>query len=64
MAACRATLQEVRTHLAPLLPESERWSAPNSFERFVQDWNDRRLAAVDVEAIIRSPRRVTAAKTG
>jgi hypothetical protein len=63
MAAYRARLEEVRARLAPLPPESE--SVPDRHERFVLEWNDRRLAVLDhdVEAIIRThvkDRRVAA----
>jgi uncharacterized protein DUF6880 len=56
MTAYRARLEEVRAQLAPLPPESERWSVPDRHERFVLEWNDCRLAVLDhdVEAIIRT----------
>jgi hypothetical protein len=65
MMAYRARLDEVRARLAPLPPESERWSVPDRHERWVLEWNDRRLAVLDhdVEAIIRThakDRRVAA----
>jgi hypothetical protein len=56
MTAYRARLEEVRARLATLPPESEPWSVPDRHERFVLEWNDRRLAVLDhdVEAIIRT----------
>ena len=65
MMAYRARLDEVRARLAPVPPESERWSVSDRHERWVLEWNDRRLAVLDhdVEAIIRThakDRRVAA----
>ena len=56
MLAYRGRLEEVRNRLAPLPPESGRWSVPDRHERWVLEWNDRRLAVLDhdVEAIIRT----------
>jgi hypothetical protein len=56
MTAYRDRLEQVRAQLAPLPSESEPWSVPDRHERFVLEWNDRRLAVLDhdVEAIIRT----------
>jgi hypothetical protein len=56
MMAYRARLEEVRSRLAPQPPESEPWSVPDRHERFVLEWNDKRLAVLDhdIEAIIRT----------
>jgi hypothetical protein len=56
LVAYRARLEEVRAGLAPLPPESGPWSGPHRRERWVLEWNDRRLAVLDhdVEAIIRT----------
>lgn len=56
MALYRARLDEVRAGLGLEPPETERWSVPDRHERWVLDWNDRRLAVLDhdVDAIIRT----------
>jgi hypothetical protein len=61
MATYRAFLDEVRAGLGPEPPTSQRWSVPDRHERWVLEWNDRRLAMLDhdIEAIVR-----THAKTG
>ena len=52
----RARLDEVRAGLGPEPSESQRWSVPDRHERWVLEWNDRRLAVLghDIEAIIRT----------
>ncbi len=59
MANYRARLDEVRATLPPEPPESERFSAGFRHERWVLEWNDRRLAILDhdVDAIIRTHAR-------
>jgi hypothetical protein len=56
MAAYRAKLDERRALLAPQPPDSPSWSVPDRHERWVLEWNDRRLAVFDhdIEAIIRT----------
>jgi hypothetical protein len=56
MAAYRAKLDERRAALAPQPPESPSWSVPDRHERWVLEWNDRRLAVLDhdIDAIIRT----------
>ena len=56
MTAYRAKLDERRASLAPLPPQSPSWSVPDRHERWVLEWNDRRLAVLDhdIEAIIRT----------
>ena len=56
MAAYRAKLDERRVHLAPPPPQFQSWSVPDRHERWVLEWNDRRLAVLDhdIEAIIRT----------
>ncbi len=56
IAACRAKLDERRAPLAPQPPQSQSWSVPDRHERWVLEWNDRRLAVLDhdIEAIIRT----------
>lgn len=58
MTAYRARLDAIRATLPPE-PEGERWSVPDRHERWVLDWNDRRLAIHDrdVDAIIRTHAR-------
>jgi hypothetical protein len=55
MATYRAKLDEVRAGLGPEPPTSQRWSVPDRHERWVLEWNDRRLAVLDhdIEAIVR-----------
>lgn len=65
MRSYRQRLDEVRRSLTPVSDESERWRVPDRHERWVIEWNDRRLAVFDrdVEAIIRThgrDRRVAA----
>ncbi len=54
--AYRARLEEVRARLTPVPAKSATWSVPDRHERWVLEWNDRRLAVLDrdVEAIIRT----------
>jgi hypothetical protein len=56
MASYRARLDDVRATLGPEPPESQRFSVLDLHERWVLEWNDRRLAVLDhdVDAIIRS----------
>jgi tetratricopeptide (TPR) repeat protein len=58
MRAYRERLDEVRATLPPA-PDSERWTGTHSHERWVLEWNDRRLAVLDrdVDAIIRTHSR-------
>lgn len=44
MATYRAKLDEIRAALGPEPPESARRSVPDRHERWVLEWNDRRLA--------------------
>lgn len=55
----RAKLDEVRARLGPEPDEAQRWSEPNRHERWVLEWNDRRLAILDhdIDAIIRTHAR-------
>lgn len=59
MASYRARLDEIRATLPPEPPDSERFSVPFRLERWVLEWNDRRLAVLDrdVDAIIRTHAR-------
>lgn len=59
MASYRARLDEVRAALGPEPAESQRWSMPDRHERWVLEWNDRRLAVFDrdVGAIVRTHAR-------
>ncbi len=59
MKAYRKRLDAVRATLGPKPPESDRWSVPDRHERWVLDWNERRLAVFDrdVDAIIRTHAR-------
>jgi hypothetical protein len=59
MNAYRARLDAVRATLGPAPAESDRFSAPYRHERWVLDWNDRRLAVLDrdVDAIVRTHAR-------
>ncbi len=59
MKAYRARLDAVRATLAPEPTEADRWSAPDRHERWVLEWNDRRLAVHDrdIDAIIRTHAR-------
>ncbi len=54
MAAYRAQLDAVRATLGPEPADSECYSAPFRHERWVLEWNDKRLAVLDrdVDAII------------
>jgi len=54
MAVYRAKLDERRARLAPQPSKSPSWSVPDRHERWVLEWNDRRLAVLDhdIEAII------------
>lgn len=58
MRAYRERLDEVRATIPPA-PDSARWSDGHSHERWVMEWNDRRLAVLDrdVDAIIRTHAR-------
>ena len=65
IAVYRARLDERRASLTPQPPHAEPWSIPDRHERWVLEWNDRRLAVLDhdIEAIIRThakDRRVAA----
>lgn len=59
VAAYRARLEEVRDRVGPVPAGQRRWDAPHSHERWVLEWNDRRLAVLDhdIEAIIRTHAR-------
>ncbi|MFP5488496.1 MAG: hypothetical protein ACLGHQ_09355 [Acidimicrobiia bacterium] len=59
MKAYRARLDAVRSTLAPEPAETDRWSVPDRHERWVLEWNDRRLAIHDrdIDAIIRTHAR-------
>jgi hypothetical protein len=55
----RKRLNGERAKLDSPTSTSDDWSLPNSHERFVLDWNDRRLAVLDrdIDAIIRTHAR-------
>lgn len=57
--AYRNRLDMVRATLGPDPTVSDRWSVPDRHERWVLDWNDRRLAVLDrdINAIIRTHAR-------
>jgi len=59
MRAYRARLDAVRATLVPEPAEADRWSVPDRHERWVLEWNDRRLAVHDrdIDAIIRTHAR-------
>jgi hypothetical protein len=59
MTVYRARLEAVRSTLAPEPVEAGRWSVPDRHERWVLEWNDRRLAVHDrdIDAIIRTHAR-------
>lgn len=59
MARYRARLAEIADSLEPVPAGTERWNVPNRHERWVLEWNERRLAVLDrdVEAIIRTHAR-------
>lgn len=59
MTMYRARLDTVRSTLAPDPAETDRWSVPDRHERWVLEWNDRRLAVFDrdIDAIIRTHAR-------
>ncbi|WP_413452933.1 DUF6880 family protein [Georgenia phoenicis] len=59
LAMYRARLAEIADALGPLPAGTERWDVPNRHERWVLEWNGRRLAVLDrdVEAIIRTHAR-------
>ena len=59
MKAYRARLEAVRSTLAPEPVEVDRWSVPDRHERWVLEWNDRRLAVLDhdIDAIVRTHAR-------
>ena len=59
MNAYRKRLDAVRATRVPEPTESDRWSVPDRHERWVLDWNDRRLAVLDrdIDAIIRTHAR-------
>lgn len=59
MNAYRARLDAIRSTLTPAPVEGDRWSVPDRHERWVLEWNDRRLAVLDrdVDAIIRTHAR-------
>jgi hypothetical protein len=56
IAAYRAKLDERRASLPQPPAPSPSWSVPDRHERWVLEWNDRRLAVLDhdIEAIIRT----------
>lgn len=57
--AYRARLDTIRSTLTPASAEADRWSVPDRHERWVLEWNDRRLAVLDrdIDAIIRTHAR-------
>lgn len=59
MRGYRKRLDEVRADLTPVPAEADTWSVPDRHERWVLDWNDRRLAVFDrdIDAIIRTHAR-------
>lgn len=59
MRTYRARLEAVRATLTPVTAEADRWSMPDRHERWVLEWNDRRLAVLDrdIDAIIRTHAR-------
>ena len=59
ISAYRKRLNSFRDSLAPEPAASDRWSDPDRHERWVLDWNDRRLAVLDrdTDAIIRTHAR-------
>ena len=59
MNAYRKRLDAVRASLGSAPAEADRWSTPHRHERWLLDWNDRRLAVFDrdVDAIVRSHAR-------
>ncbi|WP_248243318.1 DUF6880 family protein [Microbacterium kunmingense] len=54
----RARLDEIRGRLAPK-PDADSWQDPSRHERWVLEWNERRLAVLDrdIDAIIRTHAR-------
>ncbi|HWU60345.1 MAG TPA: hypothetical protein VN045_16600 [Microbacteriaceae bacterium] len=54
----RARLDEIREHLSPP-PDADAWQDPSRHERWVLEWNERRLAVLDrdIDAIIRTHSR-------
>lgn len=59
LMAYRAKLDELRAGLEEVPEESETWMLPDRHERWVLEWNDRRLAVLDrdIDAIIRTHAR-------
>jgi len=59
MRAYRVRLDTIRSTLTPEPMEADRWSVPDRHERWVLEWNDRRLAVLDrdVDAIVRTHAR-------
>ena len=59
VAVYRARLAEIAASIGPVPAGLEQWDVPNRHERWVLEWNERRLAVLDrdVEAIIRSHAR-------
>ncbi len=59
MGAYRQRLDAIRASLGPEPAGADRWSVPDRHERWVLEWNDRRLAVFDrdVDAIIRTHAR-------
>lgn len=59
MATYRTRLAEIAGRLGPVPAGTDRWDTPNRHERWVLEWNERRLAVLDrdVEAIIRTHAR-------
>lgn len=59
IAAYRSRLDDMRAQLGPEPSAPQRFTVPDRHERWVLEWNDRRLAVLDrdVEAIIRTHAR-------
>lgn len=59
MTKYRTRLGEIADSLEPVPAGTERWNMPDGHERWVLEWNERRLAVLDrdVEAIIRTHAR-------
>jgi hypothetical protein len=55
----RKRIETVRASVGPELTGSDRWTGPYRHERWVLDWNDRRLAVLDrdIDAIVRTHAR-------
>jgi hypothetical protein len=59
MRVYRARLDAIRATLTPEPAAADRWSVPDRHERWMLEWNDRRLAVLDrdIDAIIRTHAR-------